>query len=468
MKTTPNDCPWLVGIARQKITPPLNVELAGLGYYLNRTAHRVRDDLTATAFVVQSKESGCAAIVALDIMYASDELTHKIRQQVAAQIEIPECAVCVNCSHSHNAPTAAYVCGVGEVSADYVDLVAQKAIAAIVQAWKQREPATLRVGAGEVENLTFNRTRENGPVDTRLSVLSAANVDGIPFAVIFNFHSHLTAHLEIDFRAISRDWPGEVIDQVEAELPGSIVMFLQGTCGDVMLKPEFNSTARRFEPASAISNILMDAMKNARFVSGRTVDVAVNIVRLPTRRWTHEEIDNDRKEGLYRLETGDTQGWLNGFARVIVCYPDRLPIRYDGDVDKTVKAVSRFAVEWTGRILPVLETRPEHIDTEVQAIRIGNVLFAAHSAELFSTLGLKIREKAPTSNLFMLGYSNGALSYLPDAYDVRRKSYAANQSPKFIGHFPFTDESGNIMVKGVLEALRQVDKLEVSDHGASD
>src|SRR6266567_8011145 len=46
--------------------------------------------------------------------------------------------------------------------------------------------------------------------------------------------------------------------------------------------------------------------------------------------------------------------------------------------------------------------------------------------------------------------------YLPDAYDVERKSYAANQSPKFTGQFPFTSESGDVMVEGLKSALKLV------------
>jgi len=32
----------------------------------------------------------------------------------------------------------------------------------------------------------------------------------------------------------------------------------------------------------------------------------------------------DREEGLHRLKTGDTAGWLNGVARVCVNLPERL------------------------------------------------------------------------------------------------------------------------------------------------
>ena len=82
-------------------------------------------------------------------------------------------------------------------------------------------------------------------------------------------------------------------------------------------------------------------------------------------------------------------------ARYYVNQPERLPLRYGGSVEKAVQAVARFAVEWTEDILPVLETRPESLDAEVQAIRIGDVFLAANPSELFTSLGLDLRRNWP-------------------------------------------------------------------------
>jgi hypothetical protein len=163
----------------------------------------------------------------------------------------------------------------------------------------------------------------------------------------------------------------------------------------------------------------------------------------------------DRDEGQYRLKTGDTTGWLNGVAKVCVNQPERLPLRYGGSVEKAVAAVSRFAIEWTDRILPELDARPEVLQTEIQALRIGDVYIVTNSAELFTTLGLEVRSQWGNDDLFMLGFSNGSIGYLPDAYDIGRRSYAAIQSPKFTAQFPFTNESGPAMIKGMLNALEK-------------
>jgi hypothetical protein len=441
-----------VGVARRKITPPPTVELAGLGYYLNRTGDRIRDDLNATALVIGNDDDS-VVLVALDLMYNDAAFTKTVRDQAVAHTKLRPEAICVNFSHSHNAPTAGLIIGAGQRDQAYLDFAANAAAAAIVEAWQTRRPARLQVGHSELLGMTFNRTREGGPVDTRVSALRADDLDGRPIAVAVNFHSHCTAHMESDLRAVSRDWPGELADQIEAALPGATALYLQGTCGDVNFRREFNGTERRFEPARALTKAVLEALKRARPVETAGIDFVSRIISLPTRRWTREEVRRDREEGLHRLKTGDTTGWLDGVARVCVNLPERLPLRYGGSVEKAVAAVSRFAVEWTDRILPELYTRPETLECEVQAFRFGDVYLAANPSELFATIGLEVRHQWTSQDLFMLGYANGSVGYLPDAYDIERGSYAAIQSPKFTAQFPFTKDSGTAMVKGMIEAL---------------
>jgi hypothetical protein len=230
-------------------------------------------------------------------------------------------------------------------------------------------------------------------------------------------------------------------------------MYLQGTCGDVNFRREFNGTPRRFEPARAIANLALKVLERTRPVDASGITYISRKVALPTRRWSREEVMRDREEGLYRLKTGDTTGWLEGIARVCVNQPERLPLRYGGSVAKTVAAISRFAVEWTDLILPEFESRAEVLETEIQALRIGDVWIAANPSELFTTLGLDLRHRWPGKDLLMLSYSNGSTGYLPDALEIERRGYAAIQSPKFTGQFPFIPESGQVMVDGMASAL---------------
>ena len=448
---------WRVGVSRRRINPPPGVELAGLGYYLNRSWQRLRDDPTATALVISDEQAGTVALVAMDLMYNDALFTARIRRLVAAQTDIRPEAICVNCSHSHNAPTAGFIRGCGDQNEGYLEWVAIEAAAAVIDAWRTRQSAQLFVGHGSLPGMTFNHARENGPTDTRLSVLRADTVAGRPLAMAINFHSHCTAHMETDLFAVSRDWPGEVVDQIEAALPGVTALYLQGTCGDVNFRRDFNGTEKRFEPARAVTKIALEAWQQTRAVARPGVAFLSRKVSLPTRRWEREEILRDREEGLYRLKTGNTTGWLDGLARACVNQPERLALRYGGSVEKAVQAIARFGVEWTADILPILDTRPETLEAEIQAIRIGDIYFAANPAELFTSLGLDLRQRWPKDNLFMLGYSNGSIGYLPDAHEVERHGYAATQSPKFTGQFPFTRQSGPALVEGLAAGLKEID-----------
>jgi len=433
------------------------VELAGLGYYLNRTGESVRDDLNATALVV-GDETNAVAVVAVDLMYNDEKFTRNLRQKVAGATGVRPEAICVNFSHSHNAPTAGLIIGAGERDWGYLDWATEQAAQAVIEAWRKRQLAKLKYGTGELLGMTFNRTRDDGPVDTQVGVLVAETPEGRPLAIALNFHSHCTAHMEVALKAISRDWPGEVVDQLEGAMPEVTAMYLQGTCGDVNFRREYNGTERRFEPARALTRVVMETLGRCREVEASGVRALSRKVNLPTRRWMRQEVMKDREEGLYRLKTGDTKGWLDGVAKVCVNQPERMPLRYAGSVEKAVAAVSRFAVAWTDEILPVLETRPEVLEAEIQALRIGNVNIVANPSELFTTLGLEVRKQWRNESLLMLSYSNGSIGYLPDAYDVKRGSYAAIQSPKFTAQFPFTAESGQAMVNGMLNSLEALDE----------
>ena len=120
--------------------------------------------------------------------------------------------------------------------------------------------------------------------------------------------------METDVRAVSRDWPGEVVDQIETVLPGATALYLQGTCGDVNFRREFNGTDRRYEPAKALTKAALEGWQNSRPLDPTEVQAITRKITLPTRRWRREEILRERDEGLYRLNTSDTTGWLEGVA----------------------------------------------------------------------------------------------------------------------------------------------------------
>ena len=446
--------PFTAGIARTTITPFWGVELTGWGYYIERRWQRVRDDLHATALVVDDG-SHAAAIIALDMMVIDDRFTRATRERVAAATGIPAENVLLTCSHSHNAPAAGGLRGVGECDPAYEDWASRQAATAAILAWRGRVPARAAIAHDDVPGLSYNRTREGGPVDTRLTTLSISGEDGTPLALVVNFQAHPCVHTILRPFDVTRDVPGEVCDALEAALPGVTAMYIQGACGDVNFAAEYSTPERCGEPAAVLAAAAFGCQARCRAMVDPVVNAVTISAVLPTRRWTRDEIDADRGEAQHRLETGDTVGWREGIGRVMTNRPDDMVARHGGDEAKAVRAMARFNVEWTSQMLEDWATRPEVLSTEVQAVRIGELSIVANASEFFTTLALDVRARSPVAELMIACYANGRIGYMPDAHDVERRTYAAYQSPKYCNQFPFTAASGPPLCDAMVTAIER-------------
>ena len=445
------------GAARICITPFWGVELTGWGYYLQRTWHNVHDDLNATALVLDDGKTA-VALVSLDLMVLSAEFTRQVRESVHDATGIPAAHILVCCTHSHNAPASGGLLGVGEVDPLYEEWAARQAATAAILAWRSREPVRLAVAGTDVAGLTYNRTRDAGPVDPCLTTLRVDRADGSPLAIAVSFQAHPTVYTRLRARDVTRDVPGEVCDLLEQKRPGTTALYIQGACGDVNFLPEFQTAERCHEPARTLAEAVLACQSAAETVSEPTLAGATELARIPTRRWTREEIEQDRAEAERRLRDRDVSAWRDTIGRAMTNNPADMVDRHGGDEWKAVEAMCRFHVAWTDRMLVDLQTRPEMLETEVQALRIGPLGIVANSSELFSGFALDVRRHSGLEHLMVACYANGRIGYVPDENDIARRSYAAYQSPKYCNQFPFTPTSGPALCDAMLRVLEHCGK----------
>ena len=278
-------------------------------------------------------------------------------------------------------------------------------------------------------------------------------IEGRPLAFVVNFGAHPT--LTTDWRpfAVSRDLPGEVCDLIERAIPGTMAMYVQGACGDVNFLREYIRPERHHEPARLLAAVALESQAEVEPMRSPHVGCSRETVLLPTRRWTREEIDRDRDEAERRLVSNDVTHWRETIGRSMTNRPDDMVKRHGGDERKAVRAMCRFNLEWTGRMLVDVETRPETLATEVQAIKLGDLTIVANSSEFFSPFALDVRHRAGVSELMIACYANGRIGYLPDAHDIDARSYAGFQSPKYCNQFPFTADSGPTMCDAMIRAV---------------
>jgi neutral ceramidase len=440
------------GVARTSLTPFSGVELTGWGYYIERRWQTVADDLRATALVVDDGERQ-VALITLDLMVIDATFTERTRQRIATATGLSPDAILLTCSHSHNAPAAGGLLGVGECDPFYEDWASRQATTAAILAWQNRQPARLSSARGELSGHSFNRTRPNGVVDTTVTTLKVETDEGRPLAFVVNFGAHPT--LTTDWRpfAVSRDLPGEVCDLIERAIPGTTAMYVQGACGDVNFLREYISPERHHEPARLLAAVALESQAEVEPNRSSHVGHSRETVLLPTRRWTRDEIAHDRDEAERRLASHDVAQWRETIGRSMTNRPDDMVKRHGGDEWKAVRAMCRFNLEWTGRMLVDVETRSETLATEVQAIKLGDLTIVANSSEFFSPFALDARHRAGVSELMIACYANGRIGYLPDAHDIDARSYAGFQSPKYCNQFPFTAASGPAMCDAMVRAI---------------
>ncbi len=440
------------GVARTCLTPFWGVELTGWGYYLERTWKNIHDHLNATALAVDDGERQ-ALIVALDLMVIDEAFTRSTRAMITEETGLSPCSIMLTCSHSHNAPAAGGLLGVGVCNPLYEQWASRQAATAAILAWRSREPATARAGHTDILDLTFNRTRPNGVVDTCLTALRLDRQDGSPLAIVVNFGAHPTVATVLRPWDVSRDVPGAVCDRLEAAYQGSTALYLQGACGDVNFLREFGTPERQQEPSERLAEQSLKILDQAKPMQDPIVASASKIVDLPTRRWTLQELENDRQEAEQRLLNEDVAGWRETIGRAMTNRPDDMVRRQGGDELKTVQAMCRFQIEWTSRMLQDFESRPEALSTEVQAVRIGELYCVTNASEFFSPFAKTVRQQSEVPDLMLACYANGRIGYLPDEHDINARSYAGYQSPKYCNQFPFTTESGPRMCLEMLRVL---------------
>ena len=442
------------GVAQTDLTPYWGVELTGWGYYMERRWQRVHDPLRASALVAEN-EGHVAVVIALDLMVIDSAFAARTRSMIHEATGIAPASVMLTCSHSHNAPAAGGLLGVGECDPFYEDWASRQAATAAILAWNNRQPAAFRTASADVPGISFNRTRTNGVIDSRLTVLRVDRADGTPFAVVANFGAHPTVATELRPWDVSRDIPGVICDGLEEAFPEAIALYVQGACGDTNFHREYMTETRWREPGEQLITAATALLTDAQIASP-VVRADQRTAILPTRRWTEDELMIGRREAERRLAAHDASGWRETIGRSMTNRPDDMVRRHGGDEWKAVAAMCRFHLEWTDKMLVDYQTRAEVLETEVQSLRFGDMGIAANSSEFFSPFAIDVRQRSPLPQVMLACYSNGRIGYLPDEHDITIRSYAGYQSPKYCNQFPFTPASGPAMCEAMVASLNAI------------
>ncbi|HFE52320.1 MAG TPA: hypothetical protein ENK07_02690, partial [Bacteroidetes bacterium] len=211
-----------VGYAEGVITPPLGISLGGYGFYLDRPAERVVDDLKVRALALESGEDR-ALLVSVDLLGFTVDFSDQVRQSAASRWELSREQVLLACTHTHSGPQTQPMPGLGEVDTGYLQHVHEAAVVACEAAIRDLRPARAFVVVQAVEPIGYNRTTGDfSAIDPHLRTLTFDR--GSDRVFLLNYACHPVTLGPT--REVSADWPGALIHQLEEA--GNRAIFFQG------------------------------------------------------------------------------------------------------------------------------------------------------------------------------------------------------------------------------------------------
>ncbi|HWQ55470.1 MAG TPA: hypothetical protein VN442_17415 [Bryobacteraceae bacterium] len=403
------------GAAAADITPqewPIRV-IGNFGLTLAKSAH---DPLHARAIVLE--DGGVKIAIALvDNCLIKREEMDRAKALAAKRTGIPANRILMAATHTHSAPPSRAEKG-NALEERYVERLVTQAAEAIAQANSRLAPARIGWAVRPVPEELFNRrwfmregtippnpfgekgekARMNPPAgsndlihpaggtDPGFSVVSVQTTDGKPLALLANYSLHYIGG--VPGPEISADYFGEFSKQVASLLapgdPAFLAMLSNGTSGDVN-NVDFVHPRPRAQPyerialvAGKLAGYAAEAARGMRYQEAAPIRMAEQELRLRYRRPTPEQLR---------------------FARAALEEKD------ESKLPRLAKAYAERAVE--------LNDGPEFADLKLQALRVGGLGIAAIPCEVFTEIGLTLKELSPFRPTFTIELANGHYGYLP-------------------------------------------------------
>lgn len=426
------------GFAEIEITPPVGIELAG---YIARdgAATSVHDPLYARALVI-ADGAARAALITCDTLGLHLRDVEQVRQAIAARTTIPAAQILITCSHTHAGPATLFLQDCGEIDEAYMAVLRQKLATVAEQAAAQVQPARWAVGRGTVTTGIHNRRQPGDITDPELLVVRVDNQQGEPLGVLLNLACHPTC-LTGENRLISAEYCGYAVEQIRQSI-GVPALFVTGAIGDVgpvargwpVLTEIGQAVAEEaLRVHAALTPTPWQGLQGLRQSLTLPLSTLPNEADLATELVNWQNVAQTQTPEAAPEETPET---------TLPLHP-KIPIAMQHWVERTLAAL-KSAVP------------PNQVTTEVQALRVGQLMLVSAPGELFVELGLAV--KAAVAEPFaclLCGFGNDNIGYIPTRRAYPVGGYEVADAYKYYGYpAALAPEAGEIYVATASALLR--------------
>jgi hypothetical protein len=397
---------WKVGVARVVITPQESMWMAGYSER-NHPSEGTLVDLWAKALVFEDASGNQAVLITTDLESFPKKTSDCIRDRLAAKFHLSRARIILNSSHTHSGPVLQ---GMHNIYTDdsqqlekierYTNKLEEQIVTLVGDALKSMVPAQLYAQNG-VTRFQVNRRNNNeaklllqtelkGPNDYAVPVIKVVNEAGNLIAVVFGYACHNTV---LDIYKWSGDYAGFAQIELEKSHPGVTALFFQGAGGDQ------NPLPRRTVPLAQ--------------QYGRELAAAVERV-----------LD----EGMRKLPSGLSTAYSE------IELPFASPPTKE-ELLKIVEKSSDYQKFWAKSLLDKIE-RGEPIMTSypypVQVWQLGDQPIIILGGELVVEYAIELK-RIFGPEIFVLGYSNDVMAYIPSTTIMREGGYEGASSQSAFG-----------------------------------
>jgi len=397
------------------ITPPIGLPIGG-NVRDDNISRGVHDNLNCDIVLLEdNNEKIC--FLDFDLLALDYEICNFIKSEIIKKSDLKFEKIVITSSHTHSGPD---ICEffkeeISKECMEYIRDIALKVSDRVSTMGEELRESIVKISKNSVHDLSFNRrlvmkdgpmrmnwegvdpdtvVKAAGPIDPDLFVISIYDTSGKIIALMVNFTLHPAILVGQDW-LWSKDYINYLNSYIKDRLGQEIVVFFaNGAEGNINhINYQDRNQERGFNEARRIGESLgkyvIEAIDSAEKIESINMKCLSAVINLPLRSISEEEVDKAKK--------------------LIEERGDYIPSLLDGVPDEV----------YAREIIKLSKIKDKYVETQIQAVRIGDNVIATLPGEVFVEFGLRIKKESPFKNTLVFGLANDCVGYVPtyEAFD---------------------------------------------------
>lgn len=437
----------------------------------------VNDSLYAKVLVLDDNKTRIV-IITVDILYVNNPFVNELKTKIENELKINRNNIIITASHAH------------WVQNQLADNCADRIVKAVKEASAKLVPVKIGSGAGIEERITMNRRllledgmewtirratpepRDElikniaGPFDPEIGILRIDKINGEPLALVYNFACH--NYTGVPSRGVTAGFVGFASKLIEETIGnGAMALFQQGFAGDItpILYKDVNAPKQDEMHGNILGLSTLEAWRKITPKKDVNIKIITEELQLPARTDVQQQIEilEAKRENILDFFKGQGCGSLGAgtklnfksFLPLYIKYmmspqfPSDYAYRYmqeenigindlermdnenKNDMEKYLNSIYKMEelilTEANLSNLRNIKTQDPYY-AEISGLKIGDFVLISFPGDIFSQIGLNIKNASPYPHTFVTGYTNGNVGYAPDRDAYKGAAYEVSLS----------------------------------------